>query len=99
MRLIIPILLNCILVLAVYLANKYTPAKKLPYMAKQAVIGLLFGCLSAFAWVDSFVVPQSRAPVSVNVSVTVLPVSICVSAGISCAVTITALDKSRLPDI
>ena len=49
MRLIIPILLNCILVLSVYLVDKYTPAKKLPYMAKQIIIGLLFGGVSAFA--------------------------------------------------
>ena len=49
MRLIIPILVNCALVLAVYLADKHTPAKKMPYMAKQVVIGLLFGCVSAFA--------------------------------------------------
>ena len=42
MRLIIPILLNCILVLSVYLVDKYTPAKKMPYMAKQIIIGLLF---------------------------------------------------------
>ena len=33
MRLIIPVLLNCILVLGIYLANKYTPAKKLPDLA------------------------------------------------------------------
>ena len=49
MRLIIPILINCALVLAVYLADKHTPAKKLPYMVKQILIGLLFGCVSAFA--------------------------------------------------
>ena len=49
MRLIIPILLNCILVLSVYLVDKYTPAKKMPYMAKQIIIGLLFGGVSAFA--------------------------------------------------
>ena len=49
MRLVIPILLNCALVLAIYLADKYTPAKKMPYMAKQIVIGLLFGGVSAFA--------------------------------------------------
>ena len=49
MRLCIPILLSCMLVLAVYLADKYTPAKKLPYMAKQVIIGLLFGAVSAFA--------------------------------------------------
>ena len=49
MRLIIPILLNCALVLAVYLADKHTPARKLPYMAKQVIIGILFGGVSAFA--------------------------------------------------
>ena len=42
MRLIIPILINCFLVLAVYLVDKYTPAKKLPYIAKQLIIGILF---------------------------------------------------------
>ncbi len=49
MRLIIPILLNCILVLAVYLIDKYTPAKKMPYIVKQIIIGLMFGGVSAFA--------------------------------------------------
>ena len=49
MRLIIPILLNCILVLAVYLTDKHTAAKKLPYPAKQIIVGILFGCVSAFA--------------------------------------------------
>ena len=49
MRLVIPILLNCMLVLAGYLVNKYTPAQKLPYMTKQVIIGLLFGGVSAFA--------------------------------------------------
>ena len=49
MRLLIPILLNCVLVLAVYLTDKHTPVKKLPYMARQVIIGILFGCVSAFA--------------------------------------------------
>ncbi len=49
MRLIIPILLNCLLVLAVYLTDKHTPAKKMPYIAKQIIIGVLFGGVSAFA--------------------------------------------------
>ena len=49
MRLIIPVLLNCALVLAVYLADKHTPAKKLPYYLKQVIIGILFGGVSAFA--------------------------------------------------
>ena len=49
MRLVVPILINCALVLAVYLADKHTSAKKLPYIAKQIIIGLLFGGVSAFA--------------------------------------------------
>ena len=49
MRLIIPIFLNCFLVLMVYLVNKYTPAKKIPYMMNQIIIGVLFGGVSAFA--------------------------------------------------
>ena len=49
MRLIIPVLLNCLLVLGVYLIDKHTPAKKLPYITKQVIIGILFGCVSAFA--------------------------------------------------
>ena len=49
MRLLIPVLLNCILVVAVYLADKCSPAKKLPYYAKQVIIGILFGAVSAFA--------------------------------------------------
>ena len=49
MRLIVPILINCLLVLLVYLADKHTTARKIPYMAKQIVIGVLFGGVSAFA--------------------------------------------------
>ena len=49
MNLIVPILLNCILVLAIYLVDKYTSAKKMPYMAKQVIIGILFGGVSAFS--------------------------------------------------
>ena len=49
MRLFIPILLNCVLVLAVYLADKHTPVQKLPYMVRQVITGILFGCVSAFA--------------------------------------------------
>ena len=70
MRLIIPILINCFLVLVVYLADKYTPAKKLPYIAKQAIIGVLFGCVSAFAssygvqWLGTTVNVRDAAPLS-----------------------------------
>ena len=70
MRLTIPILLNCSLVLAVYLIDKYTPAKKLPHIAKQVIIGLLFGGVSAFAssfgveWLGTTVNVRDAAPLS-----------------------------------
>ena len=70
MRLVIPILLNCVLVFAIYLIDKHTPAKKLPYMAKQVIIGLLFGCVSAFAssygvqWLGTTVNVRDAAPLS-----------------------------------
>ena len=70
MRLIVPILFNCILVLCVYLADKYAPAKKLPYMAKQVIIGVLFGGVSAFAssfgveWLGAVVNVRDAAPLS-----------------------------------
>ena len=70
MRLSIPIFINCVLVLGVYLADKYTPAKKMPYMTKQAVIGILFGCVSAFAssygveWLGAVVNVRDAAPLS-----------------------------------
>ena len=70
MRLIIPVLLNGILVLAVYLADKYTSAKKLPYMVKQILIGVLFGGVSAFAssygveWLGTVVNVRDAAPLS-----------------------------------
>ena len=70
MRLIIPILLNCLLVISVYLVDKYTSAKKLPYIAKQIIIGLLFGGVSAFAssygvqWLGTTVNVRDAAPLS-----------------------------------
>ena len=70
MRLAIPIILNCVLVLGIYLADKYTVAKKLPYMAKQIIIGILFGCVSAFAssygmqWLGTVVNVRDAAPLS-----------------------------------
>ena len=70
MRLAIPVLLNCALVLGVYLADKYTAAKKLPSMAKQIIIGLLFGGVSAFAssygveWLGTTVNVRDAAPLS-----------------------------------
>ena len=70
MKLIVPILLNCLLVLFVYLMDKYTPAKKLPYMTKQIIIGVLFGGVSAFAssygveWLGAVVNVRDAAPLS-----------------------------------
>ena len=68
MRLLIPILLNSILVLLVYLIERYTPAKKMSYMAKQILIGILFGGVSAFAssygveWLGAVVNVRDAAP-------------------------------------
>ena len=70
MRLIIPVFLNCFLVLAVYLADKHTPAKKLPHPLKQAIIGVLFGGVSIFAsnygvqWLGTVVNVRDAAPLS-----------------------------------
>ena len=70
MRLAIPILINCILVLGVYLSDKYTVFKKLPYMTKQIIIGVLFGGVSAFAssfgmeWLGTVVNVRDAAPLS-----------------------------------
>ena len=58
------------LVLAVYLADKHTPAKKLPQSAKQVIIGILFGAVSAFAssfgveWLGAVVNVRDAAPLS-----------------------------------
>ena len=70
MKLAVPILLNCLLVLLVYLADKYTPIKKLPYMTKQIIAGVLFGGVSAFAssygveWLGAVVNVRDAAPLS-----------------------------------
>ena len=70
MKLSIPILLNCLLVLGVYLAEKHTPVKKMPYVARQVIIGILFGAVSAFAssygveWLGTVVNVRDAAPLS-----------------------------------
>ena len=70
MKLIVPILLNCILVVCIYLSEKYTGFKRTPYKAKQIIIGVLFGGLSAFAssygveWLGTVVNVRDAAPLS-----------------------------------
>ena len=49
MKLLVPILLNCIFVIAFYLLDKKTKFKNLNNISKQIFIGLIFGGLSAFA--------------------------------------------------
>ena len=70
MELIVPILFNCLLVLIISLAEKYTSFQKLPYMKKQVMIGILFGGISAFAssygveWLGAVVNVRDAAPLS-----------------------------------
>ena len=70
MRLIIPVLLNCLLVLGIYLIDKHTPAKRLLHIVKQVIIGILFGCVSAFSssygvqWLGTVVNVRDAAPLS-----------------------------------
>ena len=49
MKLILPIFINILLVIIFYLADKKTNFKKLSYMKKQVIIGILFGGLSCLA--------------------------------------------------
>ena len=49
MKLLVPILLNCIFVTAFYLLDKKSEFKRLSFTSKQILIGLVFGGLSAFA--------------------------------------------------
>ena len=68
--LIISILLNCTLVVGVYLLNKYTIFKNWSYMKKQIIIGILFGVASIFAstfgveWLGAVVNVRDAAPLS-----------------------------------
>lgn len=49
MKLLVPILLNCVFVTLFYLLEKKTGFKKFNYVLKQILIGVIFGGLSAFA--------------------------------------------------
>ena len=68
--LIVSIIINCILVVGVYFADKYTPFKKWAFMKKQMIIGVLFGGASAFAssfgveWLGAVVNVRDAAPLS-----------------------------------
>ena len=68
--LILSIILNCTLVVGVYLIDKQTPFKKLSYIKKQIIIGVLFGGASAFAssfgveWLGAVVNVRDAAPLS-----------------------------------
>ena len=68
--LILSITLNCILVVGVYLIDKFTPFKKWTRIKKQIIIGVLFGGASAFAssfgspWLGAIVNVRDAAPLS-----------------------------------
>ena len=49
MKLLVPIFLNCIFVTVFYQLDKKSKFKNLSFTSKQILIGLIFGCLSAFA--------------------------------------------------
>ena len=84
MKLVIPILLNCLLVFGVYMADKYAPSKKLSYMTKQVIIGVLFGCVSAFAssygveWLGAVVNVRDAAPLSAGLIFGACLFSVCI---------------------
>ena len=67
---IVSIIIDCLLVLGVYLLKKFTPMKKLSYIKQQIIIGLLFGGASAFAssfgveWLGTTVNVRDAAPLS-----------------------------------
>ena len=43
------IILNCVLVVGIYLLDKYTKLSEWSYLRKQVLIGVLFGGASIFA--------------------------------------------------
>ena len=63
MKLIVPVFINILLVIAFYLANKKTNFQRLSYMKKQIIIGVLFGGLSCFASSFGFAVSGTVANV------------------------------------
>lgn len=49
MSFMISVFSSAAMVILLYLVEKHTPVQKLPYMAKEAVIGILFGALAIFS--------------------------------------------------
>ena len=49
MKLLVPVLLNCVFVIVFYLLDKKTKFRNLNFISKQILIGVVFGGLSAFA--------------------------------------------------
>ena len=70
MELIVPVLLNCLLVVGVYWLDKHKMVKQYNYITKQIIIGLIFGGASAFAssfgveWLGAIVNVRDAAPLS-----------------------------------
>ena len=70
MELLVPILLNSLLVLAIYWIDRRGMIKRWSYTAKQIAIGILFGGASAFAssfgveWLGAVVNVRDSAPLS-----------------------------------
>lgn len=68
--LILSTLINCVLAVGIYLLEKYTSIKKLKYLPKQIIIGVLFGGASAFAssfgveWLGAVVNVRDAAPLT-----------------------------------
>lgn len=49
MQLVVPVLVSMLVVVVVYLADKYSRYGRLPWEFKQGIVGLVFGGVSAFA--------------------------------------------------
>ena len=49
MKLLVPIMLNCVFVTLFYMLDKKTGFRKFNFISKQILIGVVFGSLSAFA--------------------------------------------------
>lgn len=70
MKLIVPILLNMVFVMLVYVLDRRTLNEKHNYIIKQIAIGFVFGCLSAYSssygveWLGTFINLRDAAPLS-----------------------------------